>query len=248
MTRTAIQLYSIKELMAEDPLKTLSHVAAIGYQSVEFAGFFNIPAEAMRQHLDHLQLQACGSHTGLDQLLHAMDETLAYNEIIGNTNIVVPGLPQDMRNSRDAWIKTAQLFNRLGSQLRDRGFTFAYHNHAFEFDLHDGVSGYDILLDNMDPDMVKLQADIGWVAFAGNDPMAFMDRVAPHLLNIHAKQFKNLTSDDGTELGRGCIDYAPILQQARTLALPDVIMEQESYDMDMLDSIRISCDYMKRFL
>lgn len=246
MAKAGLELYSIKELMAKDVFSALKATAKAGFESVEFAGFFDKDAYELKDKLDELGLVVCGSHTGLGNF-DDLDALFKINRIIGNKNIVLPGIPHEMCNSSQAWTGTAKVFTELGKKCRDAGFEFAYHNHASEFDLFDGVTGYQIMLDNVDLDYVKLQLDMGWVVFAGIDAIPFLTSMAPYLLNIHAKQIKSIDDSDGTELDRGYVDYKPIIERCIELNVDDIILEQESFDMDMLQSIKISCDYIKSF-
>ena len=51
-----IQMYSIRDLTPKDMKAALKGVADIGYKYVEFAGFFDHPAEQIREWLDEFGL------------------------------------------------------------------------------------------------------------------------------------------------------------------------------------------------
>ncbi len=74
----------------------------MGYEGVEFAGYGNIKAEAMRDLLQELNLKAIGSHIGLQLLEERLDEEIAYLQTIGAKYAICPWLPADARDT-EAW-------------------------------------------------------------------------------------------------------------------------------------------------
>lgn len=246
MAKAGIQLYSIKELMGKDFYKSLADTAKCGFDGVEFAGFYNEKAENVRAALDRNGLACCGSHTAINLLNEdAINDTLRYNSVIGNGVIICPSLPVEMRDSEAAWLKTADTFNKIGKRLNENGFVFGYHNHSFEFEKFSGKYGYDILAENTDPRYVKLQVDTMWVEYAGISAVELIKKYADRLVNIHAKQLKEKGSKEGTELNKGIIDLKEIIKVAQGIGVEWFILEQESFDIPMLESIKESCAYMK---
>ena len=244
MAKAALQLYSVWQRMQENPLRTLEEAAAAGYDGVEFAGFFDVPAEEMRKKLDELGLEVCGSHTAIDLMDKDLDAVLAYNKTIGNDLIIIPYVDPKLR-SKDYYMELAAKMNDYGKRIKEQGFTLAYHNHDFEFVAYDGVTAYDMLVENTDPEYVKFQADMGWVSFAGEDTDAFIKKYGERIITIHVKQFKAVGDPTGTEVDRGMVDYKPIVAAYQKLGVQWFIIEQESYDMPMLESIAISSKALK---
>lgn len=246
MAKAALELYSIRELMEQDVFKSLESTANAGYDGVEFAGFFNLPAQQIKDKLDELNLEVCGSHTGYDLLTGNIDEVFSYNKIIDNKNIILPSISESQRQSADDWRKLAYQFNEIGKKCVDNGFQFAYHNHAFEFEKFDGVSGYQIMVDNIDPKYVKLQPDMGWVFYAGEDTDKFIEDYGHLVVNIHVKQFKQRGSHDATEVHKGLLYYPPVIKKCMDLGIEWFIIEQEGFDIPMLESIKINAEELKK--
>src|SRR5690242_19103224 len=110
----AVQLYSVRRLCATDLPGTVAGVAKLGYQGVEFAGYFNHGAKKLRGMLDSDGLKCCGTHIGIDALLgDALPKTVEFNQTIGNRNLIVPGFPEQYRKSAAAWRDTAKLFDEI---------------------------------------------------------------------------------------------------------------------------------------
>lgn len=249
MSKIGLQLYSIKELTEKDFLGTLREVGEIGYDGVEFAGFFNTPAKELKKVMDDIGLVPCGSHTAVDLLKEDLDNVIEYNLEINNPYIICPSLPKEMCDSADAYKETAQLFNEIGQKCKDNGLQFGYHNHAFEFEKFDGQYGLDILLSNTDPQLVQMELDTYWVEYAGLKSVDFMNKYSEHFKTlIHIKDMKSLEDKVNTEIGKGVIDFKEIVQVAKDLGIQWYIVEQEAFDIPQLDSIKESLEYLRGIL
>lgn len=246
MAKAALELYSIRELMQQDVFNSLEETAKAGYDGVEFAGFFDLPAQKIKDKLDELNLEVCGSHTGWDLLMGNIDKIFEYNRILHNKNIILPSISEEHRNSTEAWINTAKTFTEIGKKCSDNGFVFAYHNHAFEFEKFDGITGYQIMSENINPQYVKLQPDMGWVSYAGEDVHEFIKKYGKQVMNIHVKQFKEVGSHESTEVHKGIVKYSPIIKSYIDLGIEWFIIEQEGFDIPVLDSIEENCTELRK--
>jgi len=109
-----------------------------------------------------------------------------------------------------------------------------YHNHNLEFaPLAGGGTGWDVLIRETDPSLVKFEVDIGWVAAAGRDPVAFLDRHHGRLRWLHIKDLRPSTSAnfalrmDPVKTGAGRQDWARILPAAHRAGIEHFYVEQE---------------------
>lgn len=130
----------------------------------------------------------------------------------------------------DDFKRTAALANSIGEKAKKSGLQFVYHNHNWEFQqLGEGATGYDLLMSETDPSLVKHEMDCGWVVTGGQNPIDLLKRYRDRYRLLHIKDFtrKSPTTTvpgasgetNGTELGRGRIDYKPIFSAARAPAL-----------------------------
>ena len=86
----AIQLYTLREVCQEDFFGTLEKVSKLGYEGVEFAGFYGKDAITLKEKLDQLKLTAVSSHVPLDELTSNLDEVISFHKMLGIKNIVCP--------------------------------------------------------------------------------------------------------------------------------------------------------------
>lgn len=240
MSKIGLQLYSIKEIAEKDFLGAVKLTAKAGYDGVEFAGFFSTPANELKKVLEDLGMEACGSHTGFETLENDFNKTIEYNLEIANKYIIIPWIPENMRDSSDSWRRTANKMNKMNDRMKEHGIKFGYHNHAFEFEKFDGIYGYDILAQNTDPDIL-LEIDTFWVEYPGLSSVDYVKKYKNRLDLIHIKDMDS--NRKSTEIGAGSMDFPSITAAADETDW--FIVEQESFSIPMEKSIRISCDYLK---
>src|SRR5690606_27163231 len=150
--RLGVQLYTVRDLLAEDFVGVLEAVRRTGYEEVEFAGYHGRDPRAIRTVLDGMGLTAPAAHVGLGALRDDLDAQAEAAYVLGHRYLVVPWLDAGERASLDGYRRVAETLNALGARLREAGIQLAYHNHAFEFETFGGDrTGYDVLLEATDP-------------------------------------------------------------------------------------------------
>ena len=224
----ALQLYSVREDCARDLSYTLQAVAQMGYEGVEFAGYYDRTAEELREMCDDLGLKIVGTHTALSTLLDdELAKTVAFNQILGNPYLIVPGLPEEYRRSRQAWLNTAKLFNDIAEKIADQGMFTGYHNHTIEFVPIAGEVPWDTFGSNTRNDVV-MQIDIGHVLRGGANPVSFLERYPGRAKLVHLKEYS--ATNDEALIGEGEVPWDAIFHAAETVGGTEwYIVEQESY-------------------
>ena len=109
MIPISVQLYTVRDLTAKDLAATVKQVAAIGYKSVEMAGYGNLKsaAEAKRA-LDDAGLSVAGTHAPIEQLEKEIARVLDDNEALGSKLIICPWRPEARRKDADGWKQVAK--------------------------------------------------------------------------------------------------------------------------------------------
>ncbi|GAB2540061.1 sugar phosphate isomerase/epimerase family protein [Gracilibacillus alcaliphilus] len=241
MGKIAIQLYSVREHTANDFLGTLSKLGEMGYEAVQFAGFFDTPADELKKVMDEAGLVAAGSHMPFESLVgDQLTASLEYNRTIGNDLIICPILPEEYREDEAAYYRGAEALNEIGEKCRQAGFTFAYHNHDMEFiDLGNGKRGFDILFEETDHENVKMELDCYWATYASVDPLQTIHAYDDIVVSLH---IKDMTVEDGKkrsiEIGKGSLDIKSLWETGEAAGVKWFVIEQEQFDGDPLDSAR----------
>ena len=240
LDRPGLQLYTVRDAMAEDVDRTLSALAEIGYREVELAGTYGMTPAQMRTRLDAAGLRAVSGHVDLADVRGEWQRTLDGAAELGHELVVVPWLPEEAR-SVEAIRAVADEFNRAGEAAARMGLRLGYHNHEFEFVTADGGVPMSFLLDETDPALVHWQMDIFWTVHAGEDPHAWLDRYSGRVTSVHIKD----RTPDGSmvDVGDGVIDFATILSAAEAQGLRHGFVEHDNPG-EPITSVRRSFEYL----
>lgn len=201
-----LELYSVREACKADMAGTLQKAAAMGYEGVEFAGYHDHDARTLRQMLDDNGLTCCGSHLGITTLLgEELYRTAEFNYTLGNPYLICPGLPGEYTASRDAWRRTADLFNEISEKLRKINMWVGYHNHHTEFTPLDGEMPWDTFFGNTELDVI-MQLDTGNALRGGSHVGQFVERYPARALTVHLKPYSRREGQENPDLG-----YRPVI-------------------------------------
>ena len=236
----ALQLYSVREDCARDFLGTLEAVADMGYEGVEFAGYYGRSADELKKMLDSLELKAAGTHISIDALLgDELQRTIKFNRILGNQFLIVPWLPEEMRSSKAEWLKTAHLMNDIAEKIKPEGMRVGYHNHAVEFQPIDGELPWDIFFGAAKPDVV-MQLDTGNAMHAGISPDGILEiikRYPNRAATVHLKEFSS--KNEQALIGDGEMKWQEFFSLCETIGGTEwYIAEQESCAFQPLECAR----------
>lgn len=240
-----LQLYSVRNECGKDLPGTIEAVAKMGYAGVEFAGYYGRSAKELKKLLDDNGLRCCGTHTGLDTLLgDELEKTIEFNQTIGNRFLIVPGLPQERRDSAEAWKKTAEMFNEIAEKVRPHRMRVGYHNHSVEFQPMDGQLPWDIFFGNTHRQVI-MQFDTGNALHAGAEALTFLKKYPGRAITVHLKEYSKKNSK--ALLGEGDIDWKSIFAACESVGGTRwYIVEQESYAYPPLECVEKCLENLRR--
>ena len=243
-----IQLYTLHDQMKGDAIGTMEQVAKIGYNAIETAGygerkFYGYAPEEFKSIALDLGLTPQSSHAGVN--LENIDKMVEDTVNAGMSYLVLPSLPKDRREGLDGYKKAADEFNQMGEKCKEAGLKFAYHNHAFEFEMLDDQIPYNMLLENTNPEVVAMQLDLYWMVYGGYDPVEYFNKYPNRFELFHVKDMSRAASMESTEIGEGTIDFKTIFAEKAKAGMKYFYLEQEAFQMDPFESIAISYEYLK---
>ena len=248
MIPISVQLYTVRDLTAKDFAATVKQVAAIGYKSVEMAGYGNLKSAAeAKKALDDAGLSVDGTHAPIDQLEKEVARIMDENQALGSKLIICPFMPEARRKNADGWKAVAKSLNQAGRACHERGIDFAYHNHSFEFQKFDGKTGLDILFEDSEPHLVKAEIDVYWVKHGGEDPVARINQLGDRVIALHLKDMAPGDDKKFAEVGAGILDFKAILEAAKKHGVRYGAVEQDNtYGKDPLAAIKTSYENLKK--
>ncbi len=267
--KVGIQLYSIRDAMEKDMDATLKAVKEMGYDYVEFAGYFGKSAEEVKAILDKYGLEAASVHQAIDLFEKEGQNAVDYLNTLGVKYCAIPWYNKE--EFYGDWDGTIEKFANVSKLLKDNGIKLMYHNHDFEFEKIDGEYILDKLYSTLDADVLMPQIDTCWVHYAGVNPADYVRKYSGRIEVLHLKDFlceklgggpvyalidengneidKGDKDDNGFKLvpvGSGIQDFPSILAAAEDAGVEYVIVEQDtSLDRDPMDAAKMSREYLR---
>lgn len=237
-TPVGVQLYVLRDAVAQDLAGALKRVAEIGYQGAEPWGYggeelawMGHSAADIRKMYDDAGLICCGIHLQPQALQPAIIErTIEFNRILGNRFLVIAGDAGRMA-SRAGISELAGILNTASELLRPHGMFCGYHAHGFDFGLIDGEPAWHHLFRQCRDDVI-MQMDNGNTMTGDGDPIAALKLFPGRARTVHVKDFGGPA---GSVIGGGTVDWDTLWRVYDTLHRPEwyVVEEGDGSNFDI---------------
>ncbi len=251
-----VQLYMARALLAKDFERTLTAIAATGVRHVEFAGFYERDAAAIRKILADNGLVAIGAHAlradmddaeigrlidqcaaiGMDYAVAPVPLIPAYRALVGKSDNVFRDAIAAL--TRDDFLRTADRFNDIGERVKAAGMRFAYHTHGLDFLRFDGRYAFDDMIERCDPALVGFELDIGNTIAAGVDPLPYLARLGRRAALVHLKDWQGPIEPavdripPTAPIGEGVVDFHTIMRAMAAAGVRHAFIEEEDTPAD----------------
>lgn len=226
----SLQLYSLRDVGGADASCAVAREA--GFQLVEpYGGLMASPGE-LKTSLKTHGLVAPTAHVGIEGLRDDLRRVTAICKDIGITQVFMPAFGDGERTGSDAdWSARGEELGRMADELAEQDIRLGYHNHHWEFESTGERAALEALFDGASGSALNWQADIAWIARAGQDPIAWMDRYKNLLASVHVKDLapegENLDEDGWCDLGQGTMDWPKLWNHARKLGAIPMVVEHD---------------------
>lgn len=266
--KIGLQVWSIAKNLATDLPGSLKLLSQIGYQEVELfgpypfstdkekaswdaiapalgfsqSGYFGLPVKEFKQILDDNGLKTPAMHVGLDTLRNNFSALAEAAHVLGQTYVGIASIPDEERQTLDAYKRVADDFNVIGENAKANGLRFYYHNHGYGLVPMEGTVPFDMILERTDPSLVFFEMDVFWTTAGGADPVKYLDENPGRFKLMHVKDMKKLVrfSGDGgnpqqwmelfpqiTDAGSGVLDLKTILSHASKSGVEHFVVEND---------------------
>jgi sugar phosphate isomerase/epimerase len=264
-----LQIYTLGPDALKDLDRAFLEVARIGYRSVELLSFGDQKAEAVRRALKRSGLVAKGTQTAFrgpgpnltDHIGRLIDEAhLLGLQYVAATLFDIPArlaasgsdfVRAAAQMTADDWKAYGETLNRVGATLKRNGLRIAHHNHNLEFVKVGDTTGFDLVVTSTDPALVWFEIDVGWVAAAGHDPIALLQRYPGRFRMMHMKDIKSETIPNNAFRqvpaipGTGVLDWPRLLRAARSAGVTGYYVEEEApFATSRIDAVRRNFRYL----
>jgi len=238
-----LQLYTVRDAMAEDLPGTLKKLSDLGYKNLELASysegkFYGMAPEEFKKMVNDLGMDAISSHAGVESTGITVENAKIMADAhaaLGVQFCVQPWVNEVDRNI-ETYKRMIADWNKVGEIMKGVGIQFGYHNHNFEFaDLDGIIPYYDIFLPEMDADLITMELDLFWAEKAGQNPIEMFNKYPGrfqllHLKDMMTKQppFYDVVKDDICSVGAGVIDFKEILAAVKVAGTKYTFVEDDN--------------------
>lgn len=262
--RMGSPLYIVRADCEKDLFAVLRRLKEVGFDGIEFLGFFGHGAKEVRQQMADLGLDALGNHVPFKDLAADAEGVLDFHQEVGCEYLTVADLPLENFSN------VAETLDRIAEKARARGMRLLFHNHDGELiDRVEGVEALQYILDNTRPETLALEPDLGWMEVGGGDCARYLTRYRDRCPVIHLKDYY---SSDNSKLGRvrefvparggadrGHFEFRPtgygVLNLPKLMPLclnckPNwFVMDHDlAYERDPYEDLKLSLDYTRALL
>ena len=223
------QFYSIRDntTTPEDLREAFRKVKEIGYEVAQMSAICPIEAERLKAFSEEFNLPITCTHSPYARIIDDTDALIREHIIYNCPTIGLGAMPQEFHKTKEGLMAFIDSIRLPIKKIRDAGLRFAYHNHAFEFDIIDGKLPFDILIEEL-PELDFI-IDTYWVKYAGYDFMDYIRRIgADRIRNVHFKDMLTEPRGNICHCGAGVIDFAPLVKLCSEMGIPYALVEQDN--------------------
>jgi sugar phosphate isomerase/epimerase len=242
------QTWPVRTMVAQDFPGTMKQLADAGFERIElcspvgyadsgFAGIAKYKGAELRGILGDVGLKCESSHFGIKELRDKLDDRIAWATDVGLTQMFVPSLDGPKNPTMDDVKRAADEFNRMAGRTATSGIQLGLHNEDFELSTVDGRRTYDVLLDLLDPKLVKFQFQVSTIS-QGYDAADYFTKYPGRFVSMHVQDWSAPTKTI-VAVGQGTLDWKKIFTAAKTGGITNYFVEMN------LDLMKDSVPYLR---
>lgn len=243
-----LQLYTVRQEMAQDPVGTIKAVAEMGYEGVEGGTPRGMSNKEYLSLLNDCGLKLIGGGVSSGELRDDLQKVIDRCKELGIGSLMT-GVGGELRESGGDWKRVVADLGEGCVKAAEAGLQILYHNHAFEFEAKvDGMYALDYLLATIPADAIQAELDVYWVLTGGEDPVKYINKYAGRLPRIHIKDRAAPPADQEcpfAEIGQGILDWDGIFDAAPGAGVEWHVVEQDRWIRPPMESARMSIEYLR---
>ena len=259
----AIQLYSVRDTMQNDPEGTLVALKEMGYCAVEVAGFYGRTAQELRALCEQVGLEIISSHIGFPSIRDELDKHIEESVSLGVRYVAIAYMHTDFHIGGVNHDGVYESIKEISARFREKGITLLYHNHSFEMCEHEGKRLYEWLFDAMTREELQPEIDTGWIDVEVGEAEQYIRKFKNRCDIVHLKSYYGRDGYDELvhspdeikpreyyyfcNFERGRLDVPAILAASEESGAKWIVVEQDRPDpgLSELESARINIEFLK---
>ena len=241
------QTWPVREMIAKDFPGTIKQLAAAGFQTIElcspvgyadsgFAGLAKYTGADLRQILADAGVTCVSSHFSIKELRENQEARIAWAKDVGLQQMIVPSLDGPAKPTLDDVKRAADEYNRMAELSAKAGIQQGLHNEDFEISTVNSRQTYDVLLELLDPKLVKFQFQVSTIS-KGYDAAEYFTKYPGRFFSMHVQGWSAQTKKIAP-VGQDSLDWKKIFTAAKTAGVKNYFVEMN------LDMMKASVPYL----
>jgi sugar phosphate isomerase/epimerase len=242
------QTWPVRDGIAKDFPGTIKQLAAAGFQNIElcspvgyadsgFGGLAKYKGSELRKMLNDWGVACISSHFGIEELRKDQPNRIAWAQDLGLKQMIVPSLDGPKSPTLDDVKRAADEYNKMGENAAKAGIQQGLHNEGFELSKVNGKRTYDLLLELLDPKLVKFQFQISTIS-EGYDAAEYFMKYPGRFFSMHVQGWSAATKKI-VAVGQDSLDWKRIFTAAKTGGVQNYFVEMN------LDLMKASVPYLR---
>lgn len=247
--KIGLQMLSLRSEAEIDFIGTLKKVKEIGYEAIEFAGFYQTPSVKLKAALEETGLDAFSAHVPLNfdnqkKMENDLKKEAEYAAEIGVKYIMIPWFPLPTKPIEADVEQYVQIVGKCSAVVREAGLQFGFHHQDGEFKEMDDNLFIDEVLKRVPPNEMAMEFNLGWMNYAGADIRSYLSKYCSRVPAVHFHDYKEEHVD--TEVGEGVVGYDELLPYVSDLGIPYIIADQSRFEIPPLESVKKSLAFFQK--
>jgi sugar phosphate isomerase/epimerase len=250
MIKIGSPLYILREECTNDLMVVIEKLAEIGYDGIEFLGFFGHNPSDIKKKLDSHGIKAVGNHVPFTDFLNRVQKVIDEHKEIGCKYITIaPPGPEGFPNGAD-YGRTLETYIEIGEIMNMNNMKLLYHNHAEELrSITNGKAALEHIFDDTPLDILYCELDLGWIGIGGGDPEYYLNKYGTRCPVVHFKDYILNNSEDGFKFrptGYDIMNNADLFEISKKYDPDWYIMDHDNaYGRDIFFDLEISLNYFR---
>jgi sugar phosphate isomerase/epimerase len=230
------QTWPVRQSIGKDLDGTLKELAGMGYQRIElcsppgykdmgFGPLMALKPNELRDRIQAAGLKCESCHYGVGELRDHLDERIAYAQELGLKQMIIATFWLPKTAAMADWMKAADEANKWGAVTKKAGIQLGFHNHDFEFHKLDDQLIYDKLMSEFDPDLIKMQFQVGVIEL-GYKAQDYFRKYPGRFISMHLQDWSPQTKK-AVAMGQGIVDWKAVFEAAKVGGIKNYFVEMD---------------------
>jgi sugar phosphate isomerase/epimerase len=243
------QTWYVREMIAKDFPGTIKQLADAGFQAIElcspfgysdsgFGGLAKYSGVELRRILSDAGVSCISSHFGIGALRNDQEGAIAWAKDVGLTQMMVPSLSGPEKPTMDDVKRAAEEYCKMGEKSAAAGIQQGLHNEGFELSKVDGKRTYDLLLELMDPKLVKFQFQVSTIS-EGYDAAEYFTKYPGRFISMHVQGW-SVAEKKIVPVGQDSLNWMRIFNASKIGGVENYFVEMD------LEKMKASVPYLRK--